>query len=86
MAKIPVLEGEEITPIGERKVLYEDGIWRDTPVYFRPDLKAGFSAAGPLLVDEKTATTVVLPGQELMVDEYGNLIIETGVKRHESSK
>jgi N-methylhydantoinase A len=55
-------------------------------VYFRPDLKAGFSAAGPLLVDEKTATTVVLPGQELMVDEYGNLIIETGVKRHESSK
>ncbi|MGI6090691.1 MAG: hydantoinase/oxoprolinase family protein [Saccharofermentanales bacterium] len=86
LAKIPVLDGEEITPIGERKVLYEDGIWRDTPVYFRPDLKAGFSAAGPLLVDEKTATTVVLPGQELMVDEYGNLIIETGVKRHESSK
>ncbi|HHV41766.1 MAG TPA: hydantoinase/oxoprolinase family protein [Clostridiaceae bacterium] len=80
LSKIPVLGHEIIEPVGERDVLYDDGKWRTTPVYERSDLKAGFTGTGPLLIDEKTATTVVLPEQELTVDEYGHLIIETGVK------
>ncbi len=76
---IEQLGKEKITADGQREVLFDDKIWRETPVYYRSKLKAGFTGSGPMLVDEKTATTVVLPGQSLTVDEYGNLIIETGV-------
>lgn len=80
IAKIDTLGNEVIVPENSRNVLYDDGKWRDTPVYLRSKLKAGFSGTGPMLIDEKTATTLVLPDQILSVDEYGNLIINTGVK------
>lgn len=65
---------------GLRNVLYNDKKWRETPVYLRSKLKDGFTGNGPMLIDEKTATTVVLPDQKLSVDDYGHLIINSGVK------
>ncbi len=44
-------------------------------VYERDLLPAGFSAAGPMIVEEATSTTMVLPGQRLRVDEFGILHI-----------
>ena len=38
-------------------------------------LPAGFQAAGPLIVEEATSTTIVLPGQVLRVDALGFLHI-----------
>jgi N-methylhydantoinase A len=47
----------------------------ECPVYDRPKLRAGASIPGPLIVEEWTSTTLVLPGQRMYVDEYGNLLI-----------
>ena len=52
-----------------------------TPVIGRAALAAGEPAAGPLLVAEPAATTLVLPGQQVRRDELGNLVITEGGAR-----
>jgi N-methylhydantoinase A len=47
----------------------------ETAVYERADLPIGFSARGPLVIEEPTTTTLVHPGQALEVDDFGNLVI-----------
>lgn len=47
----------------------------DTTVVRRDDLLAGHTFAGPGVVVEDTATTVVPPGYSVSVDEIGSLII-----------
>ena len=47
-----------------------------TPTYARDELRAGNRIDGPALVEEHASTTVVLPGDRLKVDGYGNLDIE----------
>jgi N-methylhydantoinase A len=49
-----------------------------TPTYARHELRAGNRVDGPALIEEYASTTVVLPGDRLRVDEYGNLVIEVG--------
>lgn len=63
--------------IETRQVYFENpNRWVDTPVYQRELLPINVSVDGPAIVEEKSAVTVVYEGQELIVDEYGNLIIE----------
>jgi N-methylhydantoinase A len=52
-----------------------------TPEYARDELKSGNRIRGPALVEEHASTTVVLPGDELRVDEYGNLVMKVGRRR-----
>ena len=52
-----------------------------TPIYARDELKAGNRIEGPALVEEHASTTVVLPGDRLRVDAFGNLDIEVAWKR-----
>jgi N-methylhydantoinase A len=47
-----------------------------TPIYDRNRLGAGAMIEGPAIVEEETSTTVVHPGQQLTVDEFGNLLLE----------
>jgi N-methylhydantoinase A len=62
---------------GERSVLFEGAAGPvPTPVYARDALSPGAEAAGPALVEEPTATTLVLPGQSLRVDPHGLLVIQ----------
>jgi N-methylhydantoinase A len=65
----------DAAPKGRRLVDYDAGDVRDTPVYERTDLAAGFAADGPIIVEEATTTTLVHPGQTLAVDACGNLVI-----------
>lgn len=58
-----------------RKALFEDG-WHEVPVFARPTLPVGFHEAGPVIVEEDHATTVVPPGASLKVDSLGLLEIE----------
>jgi N-methylhydantoinase A len=58
-----------------RRPLTVDESRVDAAVYQRADLAAGFKADGPLIVEEASATTLVLSGQRLTVDEHGNLRI-----------
>ena len=52
-----------------------------TPAYARAELKARNRIAGPALIEEHASTTVLMPGDRLEVDGYGNLLIEVGKKR-----
>jgi N-methylhydantoinase A len=44
-------------------------------VYKREDLPAGWSGAGPAIVEEYGSTTVIEPGFEAEVDRLGNLVL-----------
>jgi len=65
--------------VGRRTVLFEDRGGLDCPVYDRAPLCPGHRLTGPAIVEESKSVTVLCPGQRLEVDEYGNLIIYTGV-------
>jgi N-methylhydantoinase A len=48
---------------------------RPCPVYARARLLAGQRLAGPAVIEQFDATTMLLPGQEARVDELGFLVI-----------
>jgi N-methylhydantoinase A len=51
------------------------GAFRDTPIYPRADLGPGLRLDGPLVVEEFGSTTVVFPGQTLLVDPHGIMLV-----------
>ncbi|WP_395105064.1 hydantoinase/oxoprolinase family protein [Actinomadura sp. SCN-SB] len=51
-----------------------------TPVYARDALRAGNRIAGPAVIEEPTATTLLRPGDRAEVDGYGNLLLEIGAR------
>jgi N-methylhydantoinase A len=59
---------------GKRKVFF-GGRFRPTPVFWRPSLLAGNRITGPALIEEYASTTLLLPGDVLEVDAFGNLAI-----------
>ncbi|MCU1806368.1 hydantoinase/oxoprolinase family protein [Cytobacillus firmus] len=63
-----------------RPVYFEESGWVETKVYYRSLFGKGMKISGPAIVEEPSASTVIYPDQSLTVDEYGNLIIETGVE------
>ena len=64
--------------VGTRRIFLEDH-WVETPVYAREALRAANRIAGPALVVEMSATTLIAPGWEATVDAQGNLLL----KNHE---
>ncbi|MBW3665208.1 MAG: hydantoinase/oxoprolinase family protein [Actinobacteria bacterium] len=60
----------------ERRDVYFDGAWRDTPIIERTALFPGMSGVGPAIVEQDDTTTVVLPDMSVRVDHAGNLILE----------
>ncbi|MGH7034713.1 MAG: hydantoinase/oxoprolinase family protein, partial [Stellaceae bacterium] len=67
---------------GNRPVFFaEANGFVDTPSYARSALLAGNRVAGPALIEEHASTTVVLPGDALAVDPFGNLAIAVGVPK-----
>ncbi|MBL8377876.1 MAG: hydantoinase/oxoprolinase family protein [Burkholderiales bacterium] len=66
---------------GAKPVYFRKVGWVETPVYVRDRLRAGNLIAGPALVEEHASTTVVQPGDQLVVDELGNLQIAIGSER-----
>jgi N-methylhydantoinase A len=60
---------------GRRQVNFSEEGWHEADVFERDRLPAGFSADGPLIVEERSSTTLVLPGQRLRVDDLGFLRI-----------
>jgi N-methylhydantoinase A len=60
-----------------RRPLYDLALaeFADADVYDRARLGAKDRIAGPAIVEQYDSTTVVLAGQTLSVDEFGNLVI-----------
>ena len=67
--------GTGVTPTRGGRAVYFSGAFRETPIYQRAALPAGFRLDGPAVVEEFGSTTVVFPGQHLEVDAHGILIV-----------
>jgi N-methylhydantoinase A len=74
MAPIGGFNRNEASPIS--RPLLIGGVVHDALVLDRASLSPELSYAGPALVEEPTATTLVLPRQHCCADEFGNLVIE----------
>lgn len=60
--------------LGERDVVFDRVVHR-TPIVARERLAADYEAAGPLIIEEQSATTVVSPGWSVSLDELGSIVL-----------
>jgi N-methylhydantoinase A len=70
--------GQRIAPkaaFGGKRPVYFAGRFHATPTYRRAALAAGNRIKGPALIEEYASTTVLMPGDALAVDHFGNLVI-----------
>ncbi|HVH87626.1 MAG TPA: hydantoinase/oxoprolinase family protein [Terriglobales bacterium] len=58
----------------------------NTRILQREALPMGFSATGPLVVSEYTATTIVPPGWMLSLDHSGSLLLESRPRRNKQKR
>jgi N-methylhydantoinase A len=66
--------------VEERAVVFDtDAV--PTPVYRRDALRPGLRLEGPCIVEESSSTTVVVPGAQLVVDGFGNLMLTLGAEQ-----
>jgi N-methylhydantoinase A len=70
-------KGEALAkPHATRPAYFNGGDARDVPVFRRSPLQPGMRIEGPAIIEEKTSTTVLYPGQRGTVDEYLNIEVE----------
>lgn len=62
-------------PPTARTVAFADGETRTTPILQRSALSSGFEGVGPAIIEESSSTTVVLAGQQFLIDRIGNIVI-----------
>ena len=62
-------------PSAHRRALFNAESWMETPVYKRTALAPEQRIAGPAIVEQLDATVPVHPGDQCVVDRWGNLII-----------
>jgi N-methylhydantoinase A len=67
-------DGVEAARIGTR-ALYAGGAWHQATVWQREGLPEGATLAGPAIIQQADATTVLEPGSRAIVDAIGNLRI-----------
>jgi N-methylhydantoinase A len=63
---------------GRRQVDFASEGVHDSAVYDGDRLEPGMRLDGPAIIETSGGTVVVHPGNELLVDDYGNLVISTG--------
>lgn len=59
-----------------RKCVFAEGIF-DAAVHQREDLTSGMTFEGPAIVQQEDSTVVVYPNDTCVIDDSGNLIIQT---------
>ncbi len=70
--------GDQAAPAPTRsRDVWFDGAWHATDIIDRNALSPGDTVAGPAIVEQLDATTVIDPGAAATVDQMGNLIITT---------
>ena len=65
-----------LEPTGRRPVWFAADAPLDTPVYDRAALSAGDRIAGPAVIEQLDATTMLFPGDRATVDPHLNLDVE----------
>ena len=66
----------DVTIAGRRNVYFDGRTATDTAVFERAALATGAAFAGPAIVEQFDATTLVPPGWRAKVDPYRNLVLE----------
>lgn len=79
LRSFPQAGGRDAQVENRRPVYFGPGVILETPVYRRVRLEPGMEIAGPAVIEEKTSTTVLYPGQCARVDEYLNIEVELPV-------
>ena len=74
-------EPPEVARGGKRRAYFEAGGgraagWAECPVWRREALFAGNEIAGPAIIEEISATTLLYPGDRAHVDAVGSLVVE----------
>ncbi|MDB5945004.1 MAG: hypothetical protein JWQ33_30, partial [Ramlibacter sp.] len=68
-------------PRRETVRMYSGGQWHEAALVVREDLRAGDVIAGPAIIAEKNATTVVEPGWEAKLTALNHLVLDRRVAR-----
>jgi N-methylhydantoinase A len=77
----PIELGHDRAVVGTRPVWFEEtGGFVGCPVHRRADLSAGV-LEGPVVIEERECTSVVLPGASAELDPLGNVIVTVGAER-----
>jgi N-methylhydantoinase A len=74
------------TPVGAPKPLEKRSVYfpaphgrLDVPVWRRDTLPAGFELQGPAIIEEYSATAVLLPGDRARVGELGEIVVQVSL-------
>ncbi len=79
LGELPEPSGSQDPLLTDRSV-YINGGYEELPVYDRTLLTVGFSLEGPAILEDPTATIIVLTGQKASVDRFGNTVIRSVVR------
>jgi N-methylhydantoinase A len=63
---------------GRRKVDFATEGVHESDIYAGERLEPGMRFTGPAIVESAGSTIVIHPGNEVSIDDYGNVIIELG--------
>ncbi|MFC0406687.1 hydantoinase/oxoprolinase family protein [Roseomonas elaeocarpi] len=63
-------------PVSRSRPARFNGAWHETPVFDWASLPDSWQAAGPLIVEQETATVLVPPGFAAQLGQFGDLILE----------
>jgi 5-oxoprolinase (ATP-hydrolysing) len=67
---------EGVSPVAETVKMFSGGRWHDAGLVVREHTKPGHVIAGPAIIAEKNATTVVEPGWQARVTALDHLVLE----------
>ena len=54
----------------------EQAGWLDADIYAGETLHTGMQITGPAIIEERTTTVCIGPGDQLTVDAYGNFVVQ----------
>jgi len=73
----PLAEGASSNPEALSNTrIFSGGEWLDAPVFDRDALAPGARINGPAIVNERTGTTVIEPGWQVVVSKHNHLVVE----------
>ncbi len=76
--RLALVAGDGSAAISAERDIWFEGGWRATQVYRRDLLTTGDAIAGPAMITEYTAATLLPPGCVARVDGLSNLVIDIG--------
>jgi len=68
-------------PRRETVRMYSGGAWHDAALVVREDARPGDAIAGPAIIAEKNATTIVEPGWEARITDLDHIVLDRKVPR-----